>query len=276
MAAKGRTVSTGAGFDLDGYLERVGYRGPRACTLAVLDAVHEAHVSAIPFENLDVLLGRPIRLDPGSLQAKLVAGGRGGYCFEHNSLLAAALRAMGFSVSTLEARVRPLGATAVLPRTHMVLAIRLGSQDVLADAGFGGDGPLRTVPLDGTESIEPLAGFRVAREDDVYVLRTDVGGAWRDLYAFSRAPALPVDFEVASHYTSTHPTSPFVTTLTAQRTTATARHVLRGRTYTVRTAGGEFTTTLDDVALCATIRGILGIALSAAEILRAFRTTLAS
>src|SRR6185369_15650915 len=92
--------------DLDAYLARIAYPGPREPTGAVLDALHEAHVTAIPFENLDVRLHRPISLTLPDLEAKLVAGGRGGYCFEQNTLFAAVLRELGFVVRTLEARVR--------------------------------------------------------------------------------------------------------------------------------------------------------------------------
>src|SRR5262245_571174 len=100
-------MTTPAPLDLDAYLSRIGYAGTRSPTRAVLDAVHEAHLARIPFENLDVRLGRTISLDLPSLQRKLVDGGRGGYCFEQNALLAAALAAIGFSPVTLEARVRP-------------------------------------------------------------------------------------------------------------------------------------------------------------------------
>src|SRR4051812_45556722 len=93
-------------FDLDAYLARLGVTGPLAPTPEALDRVHLAHASTIPFENLDLLLGRPIRIDVPSLQAKLVGDRRGGYCFEQNTLLAAALGAIGFRVTPLAARVR--------------------------------------------------------------------------------------------------------------------------------------------------------------------------
>ena len=93
-------------FDLAAYSRRIDYGGTVEPTLPVLRALHLAHATHIPFENLDILLGRPIRLDIASLQAKLVAGARGGYCFEQNLLFATALRAFGFDVQTLIARVR--------------------------------------------------------------------------------------------------------------------------------------------------------------------------
>ena len=112
-------------FNLDAYLARINYHDRRCANIGVLTDLHEAHAAMIPFENLDVVLGRPVRLDLPSLEAKLVAGRRGGYCFEQNSLFAAALETMGFKVQRLAARVR-YGSTRVGPRTHMVLRVDLG------------------------------------------------------------------------------------------------------------------------------------------------------
>lgn len=256
-------------FDLDGYLERVGYTGPRQPTLDVLRAVHEAHLAHIPFENIDVRLGRSIRLDLAALQDKLVRRGRGGYCFEHNLLFAAALAALGFRVETLEARVRPPGATTVLPRTHMVLRVDLDGQAWLADVGFGGDGSLRPVALDGRESAEAGAHYRVGREGAVHVLQTLHAADWRDLYAFSLQPALPADYEVANHYTSTHPESRFVTTLTVQHATAERRRALRGRIYTERAGGVEHTRELSVEDVVRFVVLDLGLGVSDDEVRRA-------
>src|SRR5262249_26883142 len=128
-------------FDLDAYLARIGYAGPRAPTAEGLHDVHAAHALAIPFENLDILLGRGVSLDPARLAAKLVDARRGGYCFEHNSLIAAALRELGFIVEILGARVRMGPPRPNLPpRTHCLLRVTIDGAPWLADVGFGGDG----------------------------------------------------------------------------------------------------------------------------------------
>src|SRR5262245_9602863 len=114
--------SPAAPLELPAYLARIDYTGELRPTRAALEALHLAHLRHIPFENLDVLLGRPIRLDLDSLQAKLVGGGRGGYCFEQNTLFAEALERVGFRVKRLAARVR-FGAAHILPRTHMLLEV---------------------------------------------------------------------------------------------------------------------------------------------------------
>jgi len=262
--------------DLGAYLERIGLSGPgrtRFATpsLETLERLHEAHLAHIPFENIDVRLGRPIGLDVASLEAKLVRGGRGGYCFEQNALFAAVLRACGFDVVTLEARVRPPGATGTLPRTHMVLEVAVDGREYLADVGFGGTGPLRPVPLDGAESEQGSGGaYRVDPEEaGIFVLRHRRSDEWQDLYAFTRVAALPVDYEVAHHYTSTYPRSPFVNTLTVQMSTAGERHVLRGRSYTIVRGVEETVSEIEAAAVPGLLRERFGLRVSDEEALQA-------
>jgi len=110
--------------DLDAYFERIGYRGERTATLPTLQEIHRLHPAAIPFENLNPLLGLPVRLDLASIEAKLVRSRRGGYCFEHNLLLAEVLERLGFGVTRLAARVlwnQPEDARTA--RGHMLLAV---------------------------------------------------------------------------------------------------------------------------------------------------------
>jgi N-hydroxyarylamine O-acetyltransferase len=218
--------------DLAAYFERIGYAGASGPSRATLDALHLAHATHVPFENLDILLGRPIRLDLESLQAKLVRDRRGGYCFEQNRLFAAALEALGFAVTTLAARVR-FGASSVRPRTHMLLQVDVDGSRLLADVGFGVFGLLMPVPLDDRgESRQFAWTYRVAREAGLYVLQLRSGSAWTDLYAFTLEPQYPADYEMANHYTSTHPTSHFVQAPIAQRSAPEVRRTLRDRTYT--------------------------------------------
>ncbi len=232
-------------FDLGAYLERIGDSGPLAPTADVLDRIHQAHATSIPFENLDILLGRPIRLDLASLQAKLVRGLRGGYCFEQNMLFAAALECIGFRVTTLAARVR-YGSTRVSPRTHMLLKVDLDDGPRLADVGFGGDGLLVSLPFQpGLESRQFHWTYRVIEEGDGLVLQSLRPEGWFDLYAFTLEPHFPADFLMGNYYTSTYPTSHFRRGPIAQRPTPEARYVLRGRELCIE-RGGE--TTRRDVA----------------------------
>jgi N-hydroxyarylamine O-acetyltransferase len=247
--------------DLAAYLSRLGLRRePLGSDLPSLVALHRAHVAAIPFENIDVQAGRPIALDLPRLQEKLVAQRRGGYCFEQNTLYRAALEALGFVVKACEARVRPPGAIEVLPRTHMVLVARAGHRTWLCDVGFGGEGLLEPAPLDGGTVFQVDREFRVAAEGPLLVLQWRKAGEWNDAYAFAPEPRYPVDFEVANWYTSTHPSSPFRTRLTVQRTTDEARHVLRNLSYTVSRPGRpDELTAVDRAALPALLRDVFGL-----------------
>lgn len=219
------------GFDLAAYLRRIGYAGSLAPSRQTLDALHLAHATHIPFENLDILLGRPIRLDLESLQAKLVVGRRGGYCFEQNRLFAAALETLGFGVTPLAARVR-FGTSSVLPRTHMLLQVDVDGGCVIADVGFGIHGLVLPIALDDPgESRQFAWTYRVVAEAGGRVLQARVGGAWTDLYVFTLERQHPADYEMANHYTSTHPSSRFVRALIAQRTATDVRRMLRDREY---------------------------------------------
>jgi N-hydroxyarylamine O-acetyltransferase len=224
----------------DDYLARVGLTSAGPQDLDTLRQLHAAHVAAIPFENLDILLGRGIHLEIDHLRDKLLARGRGGYCFEQNTLFLAVLREMGFTAVPMEARVRT-GSTVLRPRTHMVLVVEVDGRPWLADVGFGGEGLLEPVAFCGEPSA-CSAGHthRVVEDRDLRVLQLRRGSEWEDQYAFALNPVHPVDFEVANWYTSTHPQSPFVRTLTVQCTTRAIRYVLRYPTYTqIRDSGVE-------------------------------------
>jgi N-hydroxyarylamine O-acetyltransferase len=223
--------------DVDAYLTRTGYAGSVAPTAEVLGGLHLAHATHVPFENLDVYAGRPVRLDLDSLQAKLVRSRRGGYCFEQNSLFAAVLYRLGFRVTPFAARVR-YRTTGLLPRTHMLLRVDLTDGPYLADVGFGGEGLLLPVPLvPGRECRQFLWTCRVIREGELWVLQARHGETWADQYAFSEEPQHLVDFEVANYFVSTYPESIFRKMRTAQLPTPTGRYVLRD--YELTTDRGE-------------------------------------
>ncbi len=214
------------GLDVDAYLDRIGYAGDLDPTIETLTGLHRAHVLAIPFENLDIILGKPILLDVGSLQTKLVDDLRGGYCFEQNSLFAAALERLGFEITPLAARVR-MGVQEPTSRTHMILAADIDGTRWLADVGFGGDTLLEPISFDGDEQVQQGAWtFRLIREAHSRVLQGLRPDGWMALYAFTEEPQLPVDYEVANHFTSTWPRSPFVTKVVVQRSGLDERWML--------------------------------------------------
>ncbi|MGH8503302.1 MAG: arylamine N-acetyltransferase family protein [Gammaproteobacteria bacterium] len=225
-------------FDLDAYFERIGYTGGRAPTLATLAAIHARHTEAIPFENLDPLMGWPVRLDPESLQRKMVQNGRGGYCYEHNLLLKQALDALGFRVMGLAARV--LWNEQDSPRTHMLLRVDLDGRPYIADAGFGGitlTAPLRLqADIEQTTSHE---AFRLVKLNDEFIEQAKLRGEWAPLYRFGLSEYLLSDYQVFNWYVSTHPQSHFVTGLMAARPARDRRYALRGNQLTVHHLDGR-------------------------------------
>jgi N-hydroxyarylamine O-acetyltransferase len=232
--------------NLDAYFNRIGWIGEPRPTARVLEELHLAHATHIPFENLDILLGRPINLDLESLQSKLVRGKRGGYCFEQNTLFAGVLEQLGFSVARLAARVR-FNATRILPRTHMLLKVEVEGGSRLADVGFGGEGLLLPFPLAAGQISRQFSWtYRLTREEDEWVLQTSRGDGWLDLYAFTEEPQFGVDFEMANYFVSTHPKSIFVQVLLAQLPTPEARYVLRNREFSIMKVSGSETRTLQD------------------------------
>lgn len=196
--------------DLDAYLARIGLTGRPG-----LAEVHRAHVTAIPFENLDPRRGVPVSLAPEDLERKLVHERRGGYCFEQNLLLKGALEALGVRVEPLLARVRagaPPGSER--PRTHLVLRVQDEDAYWHADAGFGRGTLLEPIPF-GPGGPYEQSGWRhrVVEEGSQLVLQADQDGEWIDLYAFVPEPVPFIDIETSNWFTCTHPRSPFVTGL---------------------------------------------------------------
>ncbi|MFE6780439.1 arylamine N-acetyltransferase [Streptomyces sp. NPDC057702] len=231
--------------DLDAYLRRVRWSGEPTANAETLRSLHRAHVLHIPFENVEAVSGSAPSLALSDLTDKLVRSPRGGYCYEHNTLLATALRACGFTVGYLTARVRATerGERPTRPRTHMVLLVRVPGSETpyLADAGFGTTGLLEAVPLVADTVHERGAWqVRLVREphegpQDLWLLQLRPRDApWRDLYAFTREPFESADMEVANWYVATHPRSPFHRRLFAHRAGVDSHLTLVDRTL-VRT-----------------------------------------
>lgn len=218
---------------LDRYLARLGQPAPRAADAETLAVLHAAHRQAFLFENLTIQGGGRISLAIADLERTFLEEGRGGYCFEHNTLFAAALREAGFTSSSLLGRVRR-GPKERWCRTHLVLRVPVDGEIWLADVGFGGLGLIEPIRLaDGVTSVQGGLTYRLRRDDGLWVLSArEASGVEYDLYEFTDDPQTMWDIEVANHFTATHPESIFRKSLTIQRTTRAERTLLRADALT--------------------------------------------
>jgi N-hydroxyarylamine O-acetyltransferase len=237
-----------ADLDLDAYFDRVGWQGPTPPTLATLTALMRAHMASIPFEHIDVLLGREIKLDLGSLQDKLVRARRGGYCFEQTTLFAAVLEALGYAPLRHSARVVLVFPRTQAPRGHMFLTVTLPEGRFVVDPGFGGPAAKEPLPLVEHKGAEPQSGHWMVRDGNFWVLRAKGGGKAFDAWASTLEEDHPVDFEMANHYTATHPASIFRSRLLTSIFTKDGRVTVLNREATIRQGETAQTTPLADRA----------------------------
>jgi len=255
------TLFNTSAFDLRAYLHRIGVaRRPARADLATLQDLALRHPCAIPFENLDPLLRRSVKLDIASIQDKVVHGGRGGWCFEHNLLLGTALAAIGYQVAGLSARVVwnvPPGI--VRGRSHMVLHVTLDGVSYVVDVGFGGSTPTAPLKLvEGLEQTTPHEPFRLMPVSRGFLLEAKLEGAWKGLYSFDLQPQALADYEIPNWYLCNHPDSHFLDRVVAARVDRDRRYALRNTEFAthfptgvterrVLTSAAEIRQTLEDV-----------------------------
>jgi N-hydroxyarylamine O-acetyltransferase len=254
--------------DLEAYLLRIGYAGPRQPTHAVLSELVLRHAMSIPFENLDAFLGRRPSLDPAQVERKLVRDGRGGWCFEQNLLFGNALRALGFEVTDLAARVlwgRPVDA--ITARTHRLLVVRIDGHDWLVDVGFGGQMLTGVLDLHSEAPQDtPHEPFRLRRAGAERVLESLLCGEWKPLCRFDLQPQLPIDFEAPNYQLAHDPVSHFTQGLGVSLVAREGRHTLRIRELAFHQLNGETTrrelSGADEVM--AVLRAVFGLRIDAA------------
>jgi N-hydroxyarylamine O-acetyltransferase len=258
---------TGA-VDVDAYFARIGDVDAPRRDLATLARLLRAHMHAIPFENLDVLLGRGIDLDLSALQAKLVGARRGGYCFEHATLFAAVLETLGFAIRRHSARVVLVAPRTQSPRAHMFVTVELSEGTFVCDPGFGALAP--DVPLPLVDARPPDdATHWMARGEDAWVMRVRHDGNVVDAWVTSLEVDHPVDFVMANHYVATHPASAFRQRLMLRALTPAGRVGVMNRDVTYREEGRVRTETLADrKALRTLLRVYFGFDLPEVETLK--------
>jgi N-hydroxyarylamine O-acetyltransferase len=248
--------------NLAAYLRRIGVAPPLPPTPDTLRRIHVAHLAAFPFHNLTIQRGGVVRVDVDSVAQKFLASNGGGYCFEQNTLLGAALRELGFEVTTLFGRV---GGHSL---NHMLLRVDIAGEGWLADAGFGGEGPLEPIPLrDALRVTQDGIDFSLRRDGHEWILTMHYGEVTEELYRFSEVPFTPGDVEMANYYTSTWPDSIFRHTLTIQRVTAGERLILRPKVVTRYVNGLRTDTPIEPAQIRHLARELFGVDLGEGRML---------
>jgi N-hydroxyarylamine O-acetyltransferase len=221
--------------DLAAYFERIGYEGPTEPTAGTLAELQRSHLAYIPFESLDPFLHRDVSIAPEDVDAKLIAGRRGGMCFEHSALFRRVLLTLGYEVTSLTGR--GMWGT-VRPRAHHAMRVRAEGEDWLVEVGNGASTP--TAPLQWRYDVEqqtPHGLFRLLREGAETVLQEKKLEGWVSSYCLSHDPQLPMDFEPGNWWTTAHPTSFYRAYLTCTLAPADVRVLLFNNRLTVRRPG---------------------------------------
>lgn len=200
-----------AQFDQDAWFKRIGYSGSTTPTLETLNGLILAHSHSISYETLDIMLGRPPKLDVATLQSKMIARRRGGYCFEQNMLFRAGLRSLGYRITSLQGRVvRGLAIDAPRPAIHMLLQVELPDGMYLADVGFGNLAPTRALRLvPQIEQETPHELMRFIDVDGELTLQARLNHGWQHIYRVIPYPRYDGEYEITNWYTATHPDTPY-------------------------------------------------------------------
>jgi N-hydroxyarylamine O-acetyltransferase len=224
------------------YLKRIGFTEPIAATTGSLRALHRAHMLAVPFENLDIHLGRPIVIDEESFFDKVIHNRRGGFCYELNGLFAALLRTIGFDVTLLSARVIDKNGRPGPEYDHLTLLVKIEDSEPertwLADVGFG-DSFLEPLDLGTTDEQRQCgATYRVTKDGDGCAMERLHNGEWRTQYLFTLQPRPLSEFSEMCVYHQSSPDSPFTRGRVCSRATLDGRITLSDSRLVI-TSGGE-------------------------------------
>ena len=227
--------------NIPAYFERIGYDGNREPTFDNLCAIQAAHLRAVPFEALNIHLGKPIDTDPAQVQTKIVTDKRGGYCFELNNILFYILRAMGYQVMPLMGRVRmnyaPDQPTGKL---HLMLRVDIDAKSWLVDVGFGGLSPLKPLELftDKEQYGTPETRRIVRSVEGGFMHQVKLDGTWNDLQFFTLQETYPIDWKVSNWYTSTYPDMIFSRAVIVSIVRGDERYNLMDKKLTIRKFDG--------------------------------------
>ena len=223
-------------YRIQAYLDRIRYTGPRGRTPETLAALQYAHVTSVPYENLDIIRGIPLSMKVGDLYEKVVTRGRGGYCFELNGAFGWLLRALGFEVTDYAGRFLADAGAEIPQRRHRVLVANCAGERYICDVGVGIVAPRWPLRLVRGEVQEQRSGEAYRVEwDDFYghVIHQRFRGIWQPFYSFTEEPQADVDFIMPSFYCERHPDSLFNKEYMVSLKTPDGRMTLDGNVFKV-------------------------------------------
>ena len=231
---------------LQRYLERIKFDGSLEPSLATLAAIHEAHVCSVPFENLDVQLGRPLSTHIDQAYEKIVVNSRGGWCYEQNGLFGWALSEIGFDVRRIAANVMREQRGTESVASHLCLLVKSPESRTkyLADVGFGGS-MIKPIALSDAEHRQSPFNIGLERLDDGYWRFWESLGDGRFTFDFTDAPASESSLTKKCDNLQTDPSSSFVLNLAAQLRARDRHYMLRGRVFSVAKPGVTESKTVD-------------------------------
>lgn len=241
------------------YLKRLGINTPSP----PLNELHLAHLYAVPFENLDIGLGRPIRLELQQIYRKVVEQRRGGYCYELNGLFAELLRSLVYSVELLSARVARPDGTFSAEFDHLALRVTDEHQAYLVDVGFG-DAFLEPLPLqNGFTRPEGQKVVKLEQDGENWIYLEDRGAGFKPQYAFALTPYRMTDFEQMNVWQQTSPESHFTQNRICSRATPLGRLSLSGSKLICTENGARTEQTLGETEVMGVLAEQFGIELAA-------------
>lgn len=199
------------GLKVQGYLDRIGYRGPLELNMETLKGLQKAHVYSVPYEDLDIRAGKYISVSLPDIYDKIVNRRRGGYCFELNGLFAWLLRKLGFDVVEYYGRYLEGEPLEMPMRRHRIARVTLDGKNYICDVGVGVQAPVWPILIEA-DTIQNIDGedYRMIRHPALgWLVQGMHKGEWNRIYSFTEDPQFPIDFEMPNHWCVTHPDSIF-------------------------------------------------------------------
>lgn len=191
-------------FDIDKYIERIGYKGELKNNFETLKSLSISQVRSVPFENRQVQAKLIPSLEPYDIFKRVVIDKQGGYCYELNGLLAMVLKYLGFE--WYFASARPMFYPEKRPRTHLVLIVKIDNDEYLCDVAYGGDGIREPIKIANfVEVVQDYDTFRLEFDSGEYIMSSlDENMEFKKQYGFKKTPQDWIDFSLANYFNATH------------------------------------------------------------------------